>query len=290
MAFFDAQFQVQPDDVIAFSVGQRTAVEMQVGLSIANEGTWLYRNLKHPRYKNFYGYAQLMSGAFVVEDIPLTFLNQELVHWRDIAWGINETTVCLAKLLGTGFSPQLVIAGFNVKTRQRFTSIRFRLLPGIVANVTYVWESAQSECNNEVREPDEKQGQPPLPNNAGGSPSSRPGDQGGDPFDSSPNDGGQTPGSGLPNPPAPGGGVVNGSWKTVITGFRQDDTSYSVELDTEIRDPNIVVTFDLIPTVPSSPNDAGKPNQTLVIIAAGNARVTGANGFSLQYSPAYYSQ
>jgi len=288
MPFLDAQFQVQTSDVIAFSEPQRLAVEMSVSLSIASEGEWLYKNLKYPRYKNFYGYAQLMSGAFVVQSIPLTFLNQELVHWRDQSFGINDTTLCMGKFLANLIQPSATVGALLVKTRQRFTSIRFRLLGGIIANITYVWQEGESSCGNVVVEPDGKQGQPAIPNNGGASGSARPSDQGGDPTDPSANDGGYDPNSGLQPPPRAGGGEASGTWHVQITGFRQDDSTYTFQLDSEVSDPNAVVTANLIPTPGSSPNNAGKLNSTVVFVVNGVPLTSTATGFGLQLGSVYY--
>ena len=288
MPFLDAQFQVQTSDVIAFSEPQRLAVEMSVSLSIASEGEWLYKNLKYPRYKNFYGYAQLMSGAFVVQTIPLTFLNQELVHWRDQSFGINDTTLCMGKFLANLIQPSATVGALLIKTRQRYTSIRFRLFGGIIANVSYIWQEGESGCGNVVVEPDEKQGQPAIPNNGGASGSPRPSDQGGDPTDPSANDGGYDPNSGLQPPPRAGGGEASGTWQVQITGFRQDDSSYTFQLDSEVSDPNAVVIANLIPTPGSSPNNAGKLNSTVVFVVNGVPRTTIATGFGLQLGSVYY--
>lgn len=288
MAFLDAQFEVKTSDVIAFSEPQRLAVEMSVSLSIAFEGEWLYKNFKHPRYKNFYGYAQLMSGAFVVQDIPLTFLNQELVHWRDQSFGINDTTLCMGKFLANLIQPSAKVGALLIKTRQRFTSIRFRLLGGIVANVTYVWQLGESGCGNTVLEPDAKQGQPAVPNNGGASGGGRPSDQGGDPVDPTANDGGYDPNSGLQPPPRAGGNDSSGTWKIQLNGFRQDDTTYVLQLDTEVSDASAIVTANLISTPNSSPNNAGKLNSTVVIVVNGVSRVTLATGFGLQLGSPYY--
>jgi len=288
MPFLDAQFQVSTSDVIAFSEPQRTAVEMSVSLSIASEGEWLYKNLKYPRFKNFYGYAQLMSGAFVVESIPLTFLNQELVHWEDQSFGINDTTLCMGKFLANLIQPSATVGALLIKTRQRYTSIRFRLFGGIIANVSYVWQEGESGCGNVVLEPDGKQGQPAIPNNGGASGSPRPSDQGGDPVDPSANDGGYDPNSGLQPPPRAGGGQASGTWQVQITGFRQDDSTYTFQLDSEVSDPNAVVTANLIPTPGSSPNDAGKLNSTVVFVVNGVPRTTIATGFGVQIGSPYY--
>jgi len=288
MPFLDAQFQVQTSDVIAFSEPQRLAVEMSVSLSIASEGEWLYKNLKYPRFKNFYGYAQLMSGAFVVQTIPLTFLNQELLHWRDQSFGINDTTLCMGKFLANLIQPSATVGALLIKTRQRYTSIRFRLFGGIIANVTYVWQEGESGCGNVVLEPDGKQGQPAIPNNGGASGSPRPSDQGGDPTDPSANDGGYDPNSGLQPPPRAGGGEASGTWKIQITGFRQDDSTYTFQLDSEVSDPNAVVTANLVPTPGSSPNNAGKLNSTVVFVVNGVSRTTIATGFGVQIGSPYY--
>lgn len=216
MPYSTSDFGLKTDDVVGFTPSQRTAVEMQVCVSIADEATWLYRNVKHPRHKNFYGYAQIMSGAFVVETVALNFLNQEILHWRDETWGINETTGCYAKGIASALNPPFALITNTVKTRQRYTSIRFRLLPGILANVILAWETAQAFCGGNILEPDANQGQPPNPKNSSYNPGNRPPDQGGDDADLSPNDGRSQPGDGLPDEPQPGAGS-GAQWKYIIT-------------------------------------------------------------------------
>lgn len=288
MAFFDAQFALKESDVVAFSEGQRTAVEMQVGISISFEATWQYRNLKHPRYKNFYGYAQLMSGAFVVEDIPLTFLNQELVSWRLDTFSTIDAVVCTGKAIVAALEPKAVLLGYVVKTRQRYTSIRFRLLPGIQANITYVWDSGESNCDNDIRQPDGQQGQPPVPANDGASGGSRPSNQGGDGYDPSANDGNFNPSSGLPREPSPGGSSGSGTWKIPVTGYRQDDSAYSSVIDTMVTDRNAVIVPSTSP-VGGAGSDGGKADLSLSYTVNGVVVGSAGTGFGLQFFNPYYN-
>lgn len=287
MGFFDTQFALQPSDVVGFTASQRTAVEMQVCVSIADESTWLYKNLKHPRYKNFYGYAQVMSGAFVVADIPLSFLNQEVLHWRDETFGINETTGCYAKGLASMLTPPKELTTNTVKTRQRYTSIRFRLLPGIVANVSLVYETAEPKCDGNVLEPNEKQGQPPLPDNSGPSANPRPSNQPGDETDPSNNDGNANPNDGKPNPPTAGGGIGSGSWKVRVYAHNYQGQAYSYTKDTFITDRFAVVTASTQPTGGPS-NAVGQSDSKLVITVNGVSTPQADTGFAMNVFSPYY--
>lgn len=210
MAFNEVSFGLEESDVVGLTPDQRTAVEFQMTCSIFNEGPAVYRNYRYPRYRNFYGYAQLMSGVHVVKKIPIRYLNQELLHWRDISFGINETIGCYFKAYGLADLPTVLITPITIKTRQRYTGVRFRFVPGVLANCSIVWETGQSACGSTITDPAHEQGQPPAGANGGYNPGSRPPEQGGDGSDPSPNDGNYDPDSGLPEPPAPG--RTSGQW------------------------------------------------------------------------------
>lgn len=217
MSIEEVAFALQPNDVVGFTENQRTAVELSANISISVEPAVVYKNLKYPRDKCFYGYAQLMFGAFVVEEIPLNFLNQRLVHWRDYSFGINDTTVCMAKLIAGALPEPQVISGRVVKTRQAFTSIRFELCEATRANIVLKWENGESSCGNNVEQPSSEQGNPPEPANNTANPGSRPPGQGGDDFDNSPNDGRpKKPGEFDPPSPIPAG-TAYGRWYQVVT-------------------------------------------------------------------------
>ena len=157
-------------------------------VTLAELGPWLYCNYKFPRWENFFGYAQIMSGEFVVQTIPIKHINQEVLHFRDISFGINQSTGCYAKglavLIGNG-----VLIPNTVKLRQRYTSVRFKFLPGILANCALRWETAEPLCEDLIGEPNNAQGQPPTPRNHQHDPSDRPSGQGGDNDDPTVNDG-----------------------------------------------------------------------------------------------------
>lgn len=288
MGFFDTQFALQTSDVVGFTPEQRTAVEMGVYVSIYDEATWLYKNLKHPRYSNFYGYAQIMSGTFVVKDVALNFLNQEILHWRDETFGINETTGCYAKGIASALQPPFTLVTNTVKTRQRYTSVRFRLLPGVGANVSLIWETAQAKCGGNILEPDAKQGQPALPNNGGASPNPRPSNQGGDPLDGSNNDGGFNPNDGNPAPPGAGGGVGTGVWKVLVSGQDFNGRAFTATYVSNVTDRFATVTATTEPTGVGA-NSAGAIDRKLVLIVNGVSQNTTATGFGLSAFNPYYA-
>lgn len=287
LAFLDTQFVLQTSDAVRITASQRTAIEYQMCVSIVEESTWLYKNMKYPRYKNFYGYAQVMSGAHVVRVVPLSFLNQEILHWRDVAFYINDTTLCSVKALGAAMTPPATGFAVNVKTRQRFTSVRFRLLPGIVANVSITWEIGDSACGNLVDEPDEKQGQPPLPANDAPSSNPRPAGQTGDELDPSDNDGNYNPNGTNPPPPGyqPPGGVA--SWKVIMMGYNYQDVAFNAVVDSGITDPTVSVQFYLQDN-PGNFNVAGRLGKFVGVTAGGNSRLTEAAGWGVSLGTKFF--
>lgn len=287
MAYLDTEFALQESDAVRITNSQRTAIEYQMTVSIANEATWLYRNLKYPRYKNFYGYAQVMSGAFVVRVVPLTFLNQEILHWRDIAFYINDTTLCSVKALGAAMVPPVTGFAINVKTRQRFTSVRFRLLPGVVANCSIVWEIADSACGNLVEEPDERQGQPPIANNSGASGNPRPSGQTGDELDPSNNDGNDEPNDGKPDSPKPGAGQGSGTWKVFVQLYDEQDQLNQFTHNLGVADRFAAVSVATRPTGgPNSP--FGKSDSVLTMTVNGQTSDRPITGFGMNVFQPFY--
>lgn len=216
MTYRNLTFGLNESDVVGLTEEQRTAIEFQMCVSVAELGPWKYANFRHPRWEYHYGYAQIMSGAFVVKDIPLSYLNHEILDWKDHDFGINETTGCyakaLAQLIGNG-----AILPYTVLTRQRFTSVRFKFFPGVLANCVMKYEIGQPKCGGNVIPPDDTQGNPPDPANHSHDPTKRPADQPGDGFDPSPNDG-QTPEPGQQPPPSPGIYPPDGQWFGVYAG------------------------------------------------------------------------
>jgi len=205
MGFFDIEFGLQTSDVVGLTEAQRNAVELQAAVSIVDEATWLYKNFKPPRYENFYGYAQIMHGAYVAEIIPLRFLNQKLLYWYQNQIVLENYNYSTAKVIINAINPSLTFGGDVQPVRSPVTSIRFRFLAGIRANLALSWYVFEPESAT-VKPPDAAQGRPHTPNNTTSNPGSRPSDQGGDPSDPSKNDGNYNPNDGLPHPPAAGGG------------------------------------------------------------------------------------
>lgn len=243
MAVQSVTFGIRESDVVGLTEPQRVSEELTAALSIVSEGTLVYKNLTYPRFQNFYGRCQLMSGAYVVQNVQLQHINQELLHWRNTELGINATTLCLLKLYGSLDTPPIALTVFNVLTRSRFTSLRFRLPAGTLANLTLQWNDYDAKCGEEVRQPSPTQGQPASPANSGYNPGSRPGAQGGDPFDNSPNDGRAT-GPGEVAPPAPSGPGASATWKIALQFFSNPPacTPSSSVYNTGIGDPAAQIT------------------------------------------------
>lgn len=189
MAVQEVSFGLLESDVVPFSASQREAIEMQVCVSIADEGGWLYYNYKYPRFHNFYGYAQIMSGVFVVKTVPIEYINQELLFWEDDSFVINSTLLCAIAQTDRLINENVTIETHVIKKRQRFTAIRFRFLPGIKANVLLKYKLGAPLCGNFVDSPPDEQSQPPEPKNHSYTPSDRPSSQTSDPADPSVNDG-----------------------------------------------------------------------------------------------------
>jgi len=217
MSFQSVSFGLQKDDVVGFTSEQRTAIELHAAFSVVSEGYAVFKNFKYPRTKNFFGYALLMDGAFVKKEIPLNFINQELLHWRDDSFGVIDTIGCYFKLFAGFYTPPQTITPIIVKTRQPYTSIRFKLGEGVRANMELKWEIGESSCGSEIQEPGNDQGNPPSPNNQGWNPGSRPSGQTGDPLDNSPNDN-QPKKPGQNDPPTTNPtGQGTGTWKETVT-------------------------------------------------------------------------
>lgn len=224
MGFNYTSFGLLTSDVVGFTPSQRTAIELQATISIVNEGKLEYKNLRYPRFKQFYGYAQLMSGAYVEREIPLNYLNQELCHWQESSPAINQGIGCATKKILAALTPPSEATVKVGLLRQRFTSIRFRLLPDVTANIGLNWHVLDPLCDDEIVQPPAKQGEPVPPNNGNSDPGQRPSNQGGDPVDKSDNDGNYDPGDGNPPPPVPGGGTNFPCWHwSVMTVYLRCD-------------------------------------------------------------------
>lgn len=189
MAFNEIIFSLQElDDICGLTPEQRTAVELQMCVSLASIDRHVYWNFKYPRNRNWFGVAQVMSGEFVVRTVPIEYINQEILWWRDESFGINQTTGCYARGLAQLIDNGVLIPN-TVKTRQRYTSVRFRFLPGILANLNLKWETGEPRCEDLIAEPNDEQGAAQEPRNHQHPEGDRPSEQGGDNDDPTVNDG-----------------------------------------------------------------------------------------------------
>lgn len=220
MSYNYLTFGLLESDVVGLTAEQRTAIEFQLTVSIVSEGTWLYRNFKFPRYKNNYGYAQIMSGAYVVQSVSLDYLNQQILFFEADTFDISDNIACAARAILGALTPPSNAVISVTKHRTHITSVRFRFYSGIKANVGIRWVTPESNCGNAVLEPDKEQNEPIAPNNANSDPGSRPASQGGDSADKSPNDGNSSPGDNLPPPPKPGEGTNFPCWHYYGQGKR----------------------------------------------------------------------
>lgn len=257
MPFNAISFGLETSDVVGLTPDQRTAVEFQATISIVSKGSQVYENFRYPRYRNFYGYCQLMSGAYVIKSVELNYLNQELLHWRDDVFGINETTGCYAKGLASALNPPFNLITKTILIRQRYTGLRFRLMPTVTANLGLVWETPAPLCGGLIEQPDDRQGAPLPPNNGNSDPSRRPPQQGGDGTDRSANDGNYDPTDGVPKPPEAGNGSVFPNWHAFGVGTLPGCATYNFNI-------NLPAATDQAVTpgyVPTGPN-AGCPGQS----------------------------
>jgi len=215
MAYNYVSFGLNTSDIVGLTAEQREAVELQVTISIVDEATWLYKNFRYPRYRNSYGYCQIMSGAYVIRSIQLEHLNQELLFQAYDTFDIDDNIGCAVKAILGALTPPTT-ASINIsKYRSRVTGLRFRLYDGVQANVGIRWQTGVSNCANVPVSPDDNQGNPIPPNNGTATPGDRPADQGGDSRDPTANDGDPTSPVGPGPSPVPGNGGVVPIWHGV---------------------------------------------------------------------------
>lgn len=228
MAYNTARFGLNTDDVIGLTEAQRLSVEFLMTFSVVDEATWLYKNYRYPRYKNFYGYAQIMTGGYVVQNVKLEHINQEILHWQQSSTDVLQSVGCGIKKVLANLTPPVASQVTLYLLRQRYTSVRFRLLPGIVANVALNWHFPELLCDETLVAPPEAQGNPQATDNMHGDPANRPTDQGQDGKDRSNNDGKDDPNDDRPHEPVPGSAVaVMGQWFAIIAGIDGNNQTYS---------------------------------------------------------------
>lgn len=276
-------FPLRTEDVVGLTEEQRTAIELQVTFSVYDEATWLYKNFKHPRFENFYGYCQIMSGAYVVQDIPLQFLNQELLYREYDTFDINDNMLCLTKEVLAALPNPATSIGTVTKNRTRLTSLRFRLLAGVGANLGVRWITAESNCGNVPLAPDDRQGRPAPPNNAGASGTPRPADQDGDRSDPSNNDGQYNPNDGRPQPPGAGDGTA--TWKVGYAAFNEVGQGYRGDYDTMVSDPTAIITTSVVPT---GGTIGGRPDKRGTVFSNGVSLKNDFSGGDFKFTSVYY--
>lgn len=284
MAFNYVSFGLLTSDVVGLTEEQRTSLEFQMTVSITDESTWLYRNFRFPRYQNFYGYAQVMSGAYVIESIPLQYLNQEIVFFTEDQLVGQGSLLCAVKDIITALGGTPPVAQILVLSRKRITSVRFRLFGGIRANCGIRWQTYVPQCGETVVQPNPKQGTPVPPNNASSNPADRPTSQGGDPSDHSNNDGDYNPGDGHPQPPIPG--VGSGVWKFSYTGYDANGTRYSGTSPLASSNPSDIITFSVVDG--PGGNRSGHQDKVVTFFINGADAGIRPSGFDLNITNVYY--
>ena len=105
MSYNSISFGLQTNDVVGLTEAQRTSLELFMSISIVSEGPCEYRNYNTPRFENHYGYAQLMSGAFVIKTIKIAYLNQEILHFQQSSTDILQSIGCGVKKILNSLTP-----------------------------------------------------------------------------------------------------------------------------------------------------------------------------------------
>lgn len=258
-----------------------------MSISIVSEGPCEYRNYNTPRFENHYGYAQLMSGAFVIKTIKIAYLNQEILHFQQSSTDILQSIGCGVKKILNSLTPPVSADVTVYLLRQKYTSVRFKLRPGVLANININWHFPEQLCDETLQGPPSAQGNPSAPTNGSYTPGSRPPDQVGDPRDNSPNDG-QTPTGDQTAPPGPSNIGSNGTWKVQLSAYDGSNHPYTVQFDLGITDPNAVVTVSTR-NGPGGTNSAGLQDKVLQVTVNGVTSDTRASGFGMNVFNPYYS-
>ena len=194
-----------------------------MSISIVSEGPCEYRNYNTPRFENHYGYAQLMSGAFVIKTIKIAYLNQEILHFQQSSTDILQSIGCGVKKILNSLTPPVSADVTVYLLRQNILLYALSCVQVCWQILTLTGISPEQLCDETLQGPPSAQGNPSAPTNGSYTPGSRPPDQVGDPRDNSPNDG-QTPTGDQTAPPGPSNIGSNGTWKVQL-GLRWQQPS-----------------------------------------------------------------
>lgn len=197
-------FGLEDSEVYALDFAQRTATELWMMFSTSAAPPNQYLNLKTPRNRSFYGYAQIMFGAGVLSTIELQFINQIIYYDYQCCPELHDAIACAIKALNPDISA-------SVTPRFRpVTAVRFLLVPGCFANLMVSWKPFISDCGNEVLDPPFDQANPPGKNNEPADRQDQPQQSREDPYDPTPND------DGLPDTDKPGPLPQEGLWTLTL--------------------------------------------------------------------------
>lgn len=199
----ESSFALTQDDLFGLSDAQRVAPEFAVFISVSGLSKEPYLNLKMPRNESYYGYAQIMAGAYVVQTVQLQYVNQRVYYdYLDTSL-IYDAIGCAVQALGGGTA--------EITPRRRdITAIRVKSAPWAELNMTVRWIPLYSLCGNLYNDPVPDQGQPPEPKNDRQDPNDQPLENRLDPFDNTGADGQD------PNAPKPGNNDLQGVWTWTV--------------------------------------------------------------------------
>lgn len=195
----ESTFALTLNDTFALTEEQRIAPEFAAFISVSALNTTPYENMKMPRHESFYGYAQLMAGAYVIETIQISYVNQRIFYQYMDTSLIYDAIGCAVQALDG--SPAIIFP-----RRRDLTAIRVRCAPWAELNMTVRWIPLDSVCGNGIAEPRDGQGNPPDPKNDRESPDDQPDETESDGFDETGSDGVD------PDAPKPGAQGLQGAW------------------------------------------------------------------------------
>lgn len=141
--------------LVQFSPSEREARQILVYCSILSVGYEVYKDYKRYDEKSLYGYAQIVAGTYVLEEIPITQVNQRIFSGINLFSDLTQQITCARKEiraletliteqpteLPPAYPVPLILPLFEE------TGIAFKMLPGMSASVQIISFALSPNCD-----------------------------------------------------------------------------------------------------------------------------------------------
>lgn len=149
------QIVLKQSRLIPFSITDRGCRRIAVYCSILSTGFEVYQDFKRYDPKSLYGYAQIVSGTYVLSEVPITQVNQEIIVIENLFADLTQQITCARKNIrdvqilveegGTEVPPSYPVPLKLPLVRE--TGIAFKLFNGTSASVQILTDALTQGCD-----------------------------------------------------------------------------------------------------------------------------------------------